>query len=69
VAIADVLDAQWMYDNQKDEAYLRRAVMPLEVLLTGLKRIVVKDRWVWKLAVMYGNWRQAWLGCAMHVSP
>ena len=39
----DVLDAQWMYDSMKDEAYLRRVVMPLEVLLTGYKRLVVKD--------------------------
>jgi len=39
----DVMDAQWMYDNQKDETYLRRTVHPLELLLTGYKRIVVKD--------------------------
>jgi len=31
VSMHDVLDAQWMYDNLKDEAYLRRVVMPLEV--------------------------------------
>ncbi|KAL4854083.1 H/ACA ribonucleoprotein complex subunit 4 [Chlorella vulgaris] len=39
----DVLDAQWMFDNLSDEAYLRRVVMPLEALLTTYKRVVVKD--------------------------
>ncbi|KAL4433603.1 hypothetical protein ABPG75_000044 [Micractinium tetrahymenae] len=39
----DVLDAQWVYDNLNDEAYLRRVIMPLETLLTNYKRIVVKD--------------------------
>ena len=39
----DVIDAQWMYDNFNDESYLRRVIMPLEVLLIGYKRIVVKD--------------------------
>jgi H/ACA ribonucleoprotein complex subunit 4 len=27
----DLLDAQWVYDNARDESYLRRIVMPLEV--------------------------------------
>ena len=27
----DVLDAQWSCDNYKDEAYLRRVILPLEV--------------------------------------
>jgi len=31
VTMHDVLDAMWMYDNFKDEAYLRRSIMPLEV--------------------------------------
>jgi len=39
----DVMDAQWMFDHQKDETYLRRTVHPLELLLIGYKRIVVKD--------------------------
>ena len=52
VTMHDVLDAQWMYDNFKDEAYLRRAIMPLEVLLTNFKRLVVKDSAV--NAVCYG---------------
>jgi len=43
VTMHDVLDAQWMYDNHKDDAYLRRAVQPLERLLVGHKRIIVKD--------------------------
>lgn len=39
----DVLDAQWLYDNHKDESYLRRVVYPLEKLLTSHKRLVMKD--------------------------
>lgn len=31
VTMHDVLDAQWLYDNLKDESYLRRIIMPLEV--------------------------------------
>lgn len=52
VTMHDLLDAQWMYDNYKDEKYLRRVVMPLEVLLTGFKRLVVKDSAV--NAICYG---------------
>jgi H/ACA ribonucleoprotein complex subunit 4 len=48
----DVLDAQFTYDQSKDESYLRRIVMPLEVLLTSFKRVVVKDSAV--NAVCYG---------------
>ncbi|CAN6470458.1 unnamed protein product [Victoria cruziana] len=48
----DVMDAQWIYDNCRDEAYLRRVVMPLEVLLTSYKRLVVKDSAV--NAICYG---------------
>ena len=35
--------SRWLQDNFKDEAYLRRVVMPLEALLTRYKRCVVKD--------------------------
>ncbi|URD78928.1 H ACA ribonucleoprotein complex subunit [Musa troglodytarum] len=52
VTMHDALDAQWMYDNFKDESYLRRVVMPLEVLLTSYKRLVVKDSAV--NAICYG---------------
>lgn len=31
VTMHDVLDAQHVYDTKKDESYLRRIVMPLEV--------------------------------------
>jgi H/ACA ribonucleoprotein complex subunit 4 len=48
----DVMDAQWVYDNSKDETYLRKVVKPLESLLVGFKRIVVKDSAV--NAVCYG---------------
>lgn len=43
VTMHDVLDAQWVYDNQKDDTYLRCAVQPLERLLVGHKRIIIKD--------------------------
>jgi len=43
VTMHDVLDAQWLYEHEKDEKYLRRVIRPLELLLTGYKRIVVKD--------------------------
>jgi len=48
----DVLDAQWIYDNHKDETYLRRVIRPLEALLTGHKRVIMKDTAV--NAVCYG---------------
>jgi len=43
VTMHDVLDAQWVFDNHKDESYLRRTIRPLESVLTNYKRIVVKD--------------------------
>ncbi len=43
VTMHDILDAQWVYDNHKDEEYMRRVVKPLEALLTGHKRIILKD--------------------------
>jgi H/ACA ribonucleoprotein complex subunit 4 len=52
VTLHDVLDAQWTLDNGKDESYLRRVVRPLEVLLLGHKRVVVKDSAV--NAICYG---------------
>lgn len=52
VSMHDVMDAQWVYDNYRDETYLRRVVMPLEVLLTSYKRLVVKDSAV--NAICYG---------------
>ncbi|XP_069698504.1 H/ACA ribonucleoprotein complex subunit 4 [Periplaneta americana] len=52
VTLHDVLDAQWMYENHKDETYLRRVIRPLEGLLVNHKRIIVKDSAV--NAVCYG---------------
>lgn len=52
VTLHDVLDAQWMHDNTRDESYLRKVIRPLESLLTTYKRIVVKDSAV--NAVCYG---------------
>lgn len=48
----DVLDAQYMYDTLRDEKYLRRTVMPLELILCSYPRIVVKDSAV--NAICYG---------------
>merc|ERR1712168_1293933 len=52
VTMHDVMDAQWMHDNTKDESYLRRVVQPLERLLISHKRLVVKDSTV--NAICYG---------------
>ncbi|RWS29421.1 hypothetical protein B4U80_04871, partial [Leptotrombidium deliense] len=52
VTMHDVLDAQWVYDNHKDETYLRRVIRPLESLLVAHKRIFVKDTAV--NAICYG---------------
>jgi len=52
VTMHDVLDAQHHFDATRDESYLRRVVMPLEVLLINFKRLVVKDSAV--NAVCYG---------------
>ncbi|GMH40474.1 hypothetical protein BSKO_08378 [Bryopsis sp. KO-2023] len=52
VTMHDLMDAQWLYDNFKDESYLRRVIMPLEVLLTNRKRLVVKDSAI--NAICYG---------------
>merc|ERR1712127_713911 len=52
VTMHDVLDAQYAYDHFKDESYLRRVIKPLEALLTGHKRIIMKDSAV--NAICYG---------------
>lgn len=52
VTMHDVMDAQYMFDNFGDETFLRRVIMPLEILLVGYKRIVVKDTSV--NAICYG---------------
>ena len=52
VTLHDVMDAQWTYDNTRDETYLRKVISPLESLLTSYKRLVVKDSAV--NAICYG---------------
>lgn len=52
VTMHDILDAQWAYENHKDESYLRRVIKPLEGLLVAHKRIFVKDSAV--NAICYG---------------
>jgi H/ACA ribonucleoprotein complex subunit 4 len=43
VTMHDLLDGQHVYETMRDEKYLRRAIMPVERILTNLKRLVVKD--------------------------
>ncbi|XP_063681486.1 uncharacterized protein LOC134816630 isoform X2 [Bolinopsis microptera] len=52
VTMHDVMDAQYLYDNTKDESYLRRCIKPLECLLVNHKRVVVKDSAI--NAICYG---------------
>jgi H/ACA ribonucleoprotein complex subunit 4 len=52
VTLHDVMDAQYMYESALDESYLRAVIQPLETLLVGYKRIVVKDSAV--NAITYG---------------
>lgn len=52
VTMHDVKDAQWHYEQFAKEDYLRRVIMPLEILLTGYPRVVVKDTSV--NAICYG---------------
>eukprot|EP00826_Nyctotherus_ovalis_P062225 TRINITY_DN896_c0_g1_i14.p1 TRINITY_DN896_c0_g1~~TRINITY_DN896_c0_g1_i14.p1 ORF type:complete len:291 (-),score=109.31 TRINITY_DN896_c0_g1_i14:208-1080(-) len=53
VTMHDILDAQWLYDTVKDESYLRRTIMPLEMILVSYPRIVVKDTTV--NSICYGG--------------
>jgi len=48
----DVLDAQHMYEHNKDESYLRKVIQPLEIILVKHKRIIMKDSAV--NAICYG---------------
>lgn len=52
VTMHDVLDAQYHYKRTNNEEYLRRVIMPLEILLTSYPRIVVKDTSI--NAICYG---------------
>merc|ERR1711957_1037119 len=52
VTMHDVKDAQWHFEQYGKEEYLRRVIMPLEILLINYPRIVVKDTSV--NAICYG---------------
>lgn len=52
VTMHDVKDAQWHYEQFNNENYLRRVIMPLEILLVGYPRVVVKDTSI--NAICYG---------------
>ena len=52
VTMHDIKDAQWHYEKFGNENYLRRVIMPLEILLIQHPRIVVKDTSV--NAICYG---------------
>ena len=52
VTMHDLVDAMYLFDHSKDESLLRQVVKPLEALLVGHKRIIVKDTAV--NAICYG---------------
>lgn len=39
----ELMDAQWQLDHLRDEEDLRTVIQPLENLLIGFKRIIMKD--------------------------
>ena len=49
----DIMDAQYKYEHEGDETYLRRVIKPLELLLVDMPKIVVKDSAV--NAICYGG--------------
>ena len=80
VTMHDVLDAQYVFDNAKDESYLRCAPLPLSTGLWG-SNIVKTSRWprsgsIARLAVhVVQCWAQCQLQkgevsvCDMYVMP
>ncbi|VDM04875.1 unnamed protein product [Schistocephalus solidus] len=70
VTMHDVLDAKWLHENRNDEKYLRRVIMPLEKLLIGHKRIMVKDSTVinaaWGLACSIAQMTTATIATCDH---
>jgi H/ACA ribonucleoprotein complex subunit 4 len=52
VSLYDLVDAIWLFNKTKDESYIRRVIMPLEVLLLNRKRLIVRDSAV--SALCYG---------------
>lgn len=52
VTMHDVKDAQWHYEKYNSEEYLRRVIMPLEILMITYPRIVIKDTSI--NAICYG---------------
>lgn len=52
VSMHDVLDAQYVFEQTKDESYLRKVILPIESLLVTYPRIVIKDSSV--NAICYG---------------
>lgn len=56
VTMHDVLDAQWQFDHNKDESYLRRVILPLEKLLVSHRRVVMKDSAVSRPSIEPAFW-------------
>ena len=52
VTMHDVKDAEWYYQQYNNDNYIRSVIMPLETLLVGYPRIVVKDTSI--NAICYG---------------
>ena len=43
VTLHDLMDAQHIFKSENDERALREVIQPLETLLIGYKRLVLKD--------------------------
>ncbi len=43
VTLHDVIDSNWFYQCKKNDFYIKRVIMPLELILTRHKRIVLKS--------------------------
>lgn len=53
VTMHDVLDAKYLYNQKRDESYIRAVVRPLECLLVNYPRIIIKDSCV--NSICYGG--------------
>ncbi|OAG30559.1 H/ACA ribonucleoprotein complex subunit 4 [Nematocida sp. ERTm5] len=53
VTMHDVLDAMYLHQKTMDESYLRAVVQPLESLLVGYPRVIIKDSCI--NAICYGG--------------
>nr|UXY87971.1 pseudouridylate synthase [Cryptomonas curvata] len=52
VTFHDLIDSNWFYYSKKSDFYIKKTIMPFEILLTCYKRIVIKNSSI--NAVCYG---------------